>query len=50
MEENEEKFDNAMDKEVNSKEETPYVDHRSDSPSLSAGINPDSVMREAKIS
>ncbi len=42
MEEDEEEFDNAMDKEVDSEEETPYVVHRSDSPRLSAGINPDS--------
>jgi hypothetical protein len=39
--EDEEEFDDAMDREVDSKGETPYVVHRSDSPSLSAGINPD---------
>jgi hypothetical protein len=42
MEEDEEEFDDAMGREVDSEEETPYVVHRSDSPSLLAGLNPDS--------
>ncbi len=42
MEEDEEEFDDAMDREVDSKEETPYVVHCSDSPSLLVGLNPDS--------
>jgi hypothetical protein len=42
MEEDEEECDDAMDREVDSKEETPYAVHRSDSPSLLAGLNPDS--------
>jgi hypothetical protein len=42
MEEDEEEFNGAMDREVDSKEETSYVVHCSDSPSLSAKLNPDS--------
>ena len=48
MEEDEEEFDNAMDREVDSNEETSYVVHRSDLPSLSAELNPDSDDEEGK--
>ena len=42
MEEDEEEFDDAMDRDVDSEEEKSYVVHRSDSPSLSAEVNSNS--------
>ena len=42
MEKDEEEFDNAMGREFDSEEETSYVVHRSDSPSLLTELNPGS--------